>query len=53
MGGKILIIIRCVECVHCEYLLDSLGEWVCRKNNDKVIEDIQTIPDWCPLEDKK
>ena len=51
--GKILEIFRCDQCTYCLYLLDSLGEWVCIKNNDKQIEDLCSIPDWCPLEDKK
>lgn len=42
----IKVIIGC--CEYCPYY--NMWESVCDKE-DKFIEDEQTIPDWCPLEE--
>ena len=53
--GKILEIYKCADCIYCEYILEKVpgNRWICLKNNDKQIDNLYEIPDWCPLEDKK
>jgi hypothetical protein len=43
---KIIEIEACFECPK----LSGSSSWKCRKSNMNI-EDITTIPDWCPLED--
>jgi len=51
---KINIIETCVDCSCCvpDLIID---EWydICMKMNKEVIEDINTIPYWCPLESEE
>ena len=54
---KIIEINKCMSCPYIESFLggDLHGNY-CRKMQKKKIEKISvldTIPDWCPLEDKK
>lgn len=40
-----------------EHKLDEYGnsimKFLCEKNNYKIIDNRETIPDWCPLKDHK
>jgi len=50
---KIIKVKFCEDCPYIESYGNSIMKFWCRKYNYKIIDDRETIPKWCPLEDYK
>ncbi len=47
-----LLISKCKECPYCDKKFDTFEEGNCKLMRMEKIEDIHTIPEWCPLSDR-
>ena len=46
MNKALIEISKCEDCIHAQ--LKAVKENRCMERDNRIIEDIRTIPDWCP-----